>query len=162
MDRINIYIFIVLAALTLAINEIIKNYSLKQLPKSVATVGMMITVNIIVGIFWLFQDKKNMTLDTFLKLDIKQITYITITALTVVATTILVIEAYSRNIKLKNPINVGILGGIFTMQFVFSFIIDMIVKKYLNEQKDTNSLEILSMLIIITGVGLTIYSRIKQ
>ena len=69
MDRINIYIFIVLAALTLAINEIIKNYSLKQLPKSVATVGMIITVNIIIGIFWLFQDKKNMTLDTFLKLD---------------------------------------------------------------------------------------------
>lgn len=162
MDRINIYIFIILAALIVAANEIIKNYSLKELPKSVATVGMMITVNIIVGIFWLFQDKKNMTLDTFLNLDIKQITFITITALTVVANTILLIEAYSRNIKLKNPINVGILGGIFTMQFVFSFIIDIIVKKYLNEPIDINGLEILSMLIIITGVGLTIYSRIKQ
>jgi hypothetical protein len=162
MDRINIYIFIILAALFTAINEIVKNYSLKQLPKSVATVGMMITLNIIIGIFWLFQDKKNMTLDTFLNLDIKQKTLITITALTVVAFTILLIEAYSRNVKLKNQINVGILGGIFTMQFVFSFIIDIIVKKYLNEPIDTKGLEILSMLIIITGVGLTIYSRIKQ
>lgn len=162
MDRINIYIFIILAALILATNEIIKNYSLKHLPKSVATVGMMITANIIVGIFWLFQDKKNMTLETFLNLDIKQITFITITSLNVVAFTIFLVEAYSRNIKLKNPINVGILGGIFTMQFVFSFIIDIIVKKYLNEPIEINSLEILSMLIIITGVGLTIYSRIKQ
>lgn len=162
MDRIYIYLFIVIAGLIVAIDQIVKNYMLKQLPKSVATVGMIITVNIIIGIFWLFQDKKNMTLDTFLKLDIKQITLITITALTVVTVTILVIEAYSRNVKLKNPINVGILGGIFTMQFVFSFIIDMIVKKYLNEPIDTNGLEILSMLIIITGVGLTIYSRIKQ
>ena len=162
MDRINIYIFIILAALFTAINEIVKNYSLKQLPKSVATVGMAVTVNIIIGIFWLFQDKKNMTLDTFLNLDIKQITFITITAFNITALTILVIEAYSRNIKLKNPINVGILGGIFTMQFVFSFIIDIIVKKYLNEPIDTKGLEILSMLIIITGVGLTIYSRIKQ
>lgn len=162
MDRINIYIFIILAALFTAINEIVKNYSLKQLPKSVATVGMLITVNIIIGIFWFFQDKKNMTLDTFLNLDIKQIIFITFTALNVVAFTILIIEAYSRNVKLKNQINVGILGGIFTMQFVFSFIIDIIVKKYLNEPIDTKGLEILSMLIIITGVGLTIYSRIKQ
>ena len=75
---------------------------------------------------------------------------------------LLIIEAYNKNVTLKNPMNVGILGGIFTMQFVFSFIIDMIVKKYLNKPIDTNGLEILSMLIIITGVGLTIYSRIKQ
>lgn len=162
MDRINIYIFIILAALMLATSEILKNYSLKHLPKSVVTVGVVIIINIIVGIFWLFQDKKNMTLDTFLKLDIKQIIYITITAFNLIVLSILLIEAYSRNIKLKNPINVGVLGGIFTMQFVFSFIIDIIVKKYLNEPIDTSGLEILSMLIIITGVGLTIYSRIKQ
>ena len=162
MKILTIYIFIIIAGLTSAINEVLKNYSLKHMPKSIATVGLILGANIIIGIFWLFQDKKNMTLDTFLKLDTKQIIFIFLTAFNIAVYTISLIEAYSRNIKLKNPINVGILGGIFTMQFVFSFIIDMIVKKYLNEPIDTNGLEILSMLIIITGVGLTIYSRIKQ
>ena len=86
--------------------------------------------------------------------------YIITTGILTTLMLLLIIEAYNKNVTLKNPINVGILGGIFTSSFIFSYIIDIIIKKYHNESIKINRLEIISILIILSGIGLAMYSSL--
>ena len=102
-----------------------------------------------------------MTIHNLLNLNMKQIIFIITTAITIVATTYFVIQAYSLNTTLKQPINVGILGGIFTLQFVFGFIIDILVKLYFKEPVNINKYEIIGLLLVASDVVVSMYSNIK-
>ena len=102
-----------------------------------------------------------MALQNILNLNFKEIIFIIVTAITIVGVTYFIMEAYSLNSTLKQPINVGILGGVLTLQFVFAFIIDILVKLYFKEKIHIDKLEVGGLLLVISVVVLSIYSRIK-
>jgi len=102
-----------------------------------------------------------MALQNILNLNFKEIIFIIVTAITVVGVTYFIMEAYSLNSTLKHPINVGILGGVLTLQFVFAFIIDILVKLYFKEKIHIDKLEVGGLLLVLSGVVLAIYCRIK-
>ena len=160
MEELIIYTLIVLCSLTFAGNEVIKNYALLDLPISIYNFSYMIISSIFIIIYWVYQDKKNMTFASILKLNKTQIMYIIITSILLTMTSLFITESYNKNVTLKSPINVGILGGIFTSSFIFSYIIDIFVKKYHNEPVQINRLEIISLLIILSGIVLAVYSSL--
>ena len=162
MDSIlSVYLYSITASFFFACNEIIKNYALKYIPKSIYNSSYFILAGLLLTILWSFKDKKNMTLQNILTLNFKEIIFIIVTAITVVGITYFIMEAYSLNSTLKQPINVGILGGVLTLQFVFAFIIDILVKLYFKEKINIDKLEVGGLLLVISGVVLSIYSRIK-
>ena len=156
-----IYFLIILASFLEASNENIKSYAIKYIPKSLYNSCYFSLSAILLTILWWFQDRENMTLKKLLNLDSNQILFIIAAGLIVTGISYSVIQAYSLNNKLKNPINIGILGGILTLQFVFTFAIDILIKTYQKKQIIINPLEITGMVLILFGVIITIYSRIK-
>jgi hypothetical protein len=160
MEELIIYTAIILSALAFAGNEVIKNYALLHLPISTYNFSYMTIATIILIIYWIYQDKKNLSFASILKLNTTQLMYIITNGILMTLVSLFIIEAYNKNITLKNPINVGILGGIFTSSFIFSYIIDIIIKKYHNESVQINRLEIISLLIIVSGIGLAVYSSL--
>ena len=121
---LSVYLYSITASFFFACNEIVKNYALKYIENSIYNSSYFLLAGILLTILWSFKDKKNMALQNILNLNFKQILFIIVTAITVAGVTYFIMEAYSLNSTLKQPINVGILGGVLTLQFVFAFIIN--------------------------------------
>lgn len=159
--ELTVYLYMTIASIFMAINENIKAYALKYIPKSLYNSCYFVLGAILLTILWIIQDKKNMTIHNLLNLNMKQIIFIIITAIPLVATTYFIMISYSLNATLKQPINIGILGGILTLQFVFAFIIDILVKLYFKEPININKYEIIGLLLVVSGVVVSMYSKIK-
>ena len=141
------------------LNENVKSISIKYVPKNIFMIGYSLLATIMSILIYSFTDAEHVNIKTVMNLSSQQILSIVFGAIVAFIIQSSVFYSYSLNNTLQNPYNVGILGGIFALQFIFSALIDMGIKTYYKEKISLTLLEGMGFVAIIIGVILSVLGK---
>lgn len=146
-----IYTFMIIAAFSFGITELLKSISVSKIPNSVFQLYFYVFAALLLCISSIFYDKE-FTMKNITSLSSGELLLSLLSSAGIVFSNYFYLSAFKMNSELKPPINVGILSAILALYFIVTIFADIFLKMWKKERVHITMPQIIGCVLIVSGI----------
>lgn len=151
VSQLQIYTFMIFAAFSFGITELVKSISVSKIPNSVFQFYFYVFAAILLCISSIFYDKE-FTMKNITSLSSGELLLTLLSSAGIVFSNYFYLSAFKMNSELKQSINVGILSAILALYFIVTIFADVFLKMWKKERVHITMPQIIGCVLIVAGI----------